>query len=513
MRDSLTRREFLKLTGLFSLGLYAPPAPSVSTPAGEVTDGKNILIIVYDALSAHNVPLFGYPRETMPNLARLADRAIVYHNTISAGNFTTPGTASLFCGAYPWTHRAFNHNETVDRSFLSQNLFHAFSGYHRFAYTHNPLANTLLEQFAGNIEDLTAREKLFFFYDRSLDMLFNSDEDIANVGWVRAFEGRKSSHTYSLFLSYFYEMLHEKYREYHLNQYLPDFPRGVPNVRGNFFLLEHATDYLNNLLASAPKPFVGYFHFFPPHVPYATRRDYAGRFEEDGYKTPEKPEHVFSAQRSLVNMLNMRLKYDEYLLYVDQEFGRIIDFMEGSGLLEDTFVILTSDHGEMFERGIVGHTTPALSQPVIRIPMIVFEPGRSTREDVYTPVSNIDLLPTLLHLAGQDIPGWCEGDVLPPFRPGDARGDRGVYSMYIRSNKKYLPLDRGSIVLIKESYKLVYYYGYTELEPAGGDVIELYDIQNDPEEMVDLSSDNRKLAGELLDEVKSKLEQVNQPFQ
>ncbi len=64
------------------------------------------------------------------------------------------------------------------------------------------------------------------------------------------------------------------------------------------------------------------------------------------------------------------------ILYADKEFGRFFDYLDSSGLLDNTWVVLTSDHGEMFERGIDGHDTEVLYEPVIRIPLMIFEPGR-----------------------------------------------------------------------------------------------------------------------------------------
>ncbi|MDH5646998.1 MAG: sulfatase-like hydrolase/transferase, partial [Candidatus Heimdallarchaeota archaeon] len=90
---------------------------------------QNILIIVFDTLSAENISLYGYARETMPNLSRIADRATVYHQHYAGGPFTTPGTASLLTGTYPWTHRAFGIQGKVIDKFIDKNIFSLFSDY------------------------------------------------------------------------------------------------------------------------------------------------------------------------------------------------------------------------------------------------------------------------------------------------------------------------------------------------------------------------------------------------
>ena len=116
MSMKINRRNFLKLSSLIPL---ATPLIGASNPIGPShktsPETPNILIVIFDALSARNISLYGYHRATMPNLARFAERATVYHNHYSAGNFTTVGTASILTGTYPWTHRAIHiYGTTLD---------------------------------------------------------------------------------------------------------------------------------------------------------------------------------------------------------------------------------------------------------------------------------------------------------------------------------------------------------------------------------------------------------------
>jgi len=129
-------------------------------------------------------------------------------------------------------------------------------------------------------------------------------------------------------------------------------------------------------------------------------------------------------------------EYDEFILYVDREFGKLMDKMESSGLLENSWGVLTSDHGELFERGILGHITEVLYKPLIRVPLLIFEPGRKTRTDVYTKTSAVDILPTLLHVTGKQMPDWTEGVVLPPFSSDIPDPKRDIYVMEARRTGK-----------------------------------------------------------------------------
>jgi arylsulfatase A-like enzyme len=520
--ERLNRRGFLQIAGLLTLGTLLPPlaqgsktALAASPAAGQP---KNVLIVVYDAWSAHNVPLYGYARDTMPHLTRLAEKAVVYHNHLAGGNFTTPGTATMLTGAYPWTHRAFSLNETIDKRFLTdddhrpQNIFRAFPNHHRLAYTHNPYANVLLRQMVDEIEELIKPEELFFYFNRFLSTLFENDDDIAYLSWLRTFESRRENSTNSLFLSQLLGPVMEKIRQEKVKKYADQFPRGVPSVKDNYFLLEHATDSLANTLIKGPRPFMGYLHFLPPHTPYCTRLDFYQHFKKDGYQTPDKPRILLSENEPLNVVENLRRQYDEYLLYVDHEFNRLYGLLEAAGLLEDTWLILTSDHGEMFERGTLKHTTITMYQPVIHVPLLIFEPGRKQREDIYLPTNGVDLLPTLLQITGQAVPPGYEGAALPPYASPDLLSERSTYSMRIKKNAKYAPITQGSIVMVKDFKKLSYYFGYPELEPLGGELVELYDLEQDSEELHNLVQDEKRVAAEMVTELKEKLDQVNQQY-
>ena len=221
----------------------------------------------------------------------------------------------------------------------------------------------------------------------------------------------------------------------------------------------------------------------------------------------EKPTETL-ARRVKKDQAKTRTEYDEYILYCDQEFNRLCNALETAGLLKNSWLILTSDHGEMFERGIDGHGSDVLYQPVVRIPLLIFEPGRQTGMDIHEPTSAIDLLPTLMHLAGKEKAAWAEGNVLPPFSNQDS--SRSVFAVQAIDNDPSAALTQASVIQVKENYKLHYYFGYPQL--PGGETVKLFDIKADPEEMTDLSSSKQAVAAELLDELNAKLKQVNEPY-
>ena len=509
MRERFNRRDFLKLAGYLPLGLALPPVTQALRsfqPAQD--DKKNVMIIVFDAFSAYHLPVYGYRRDTTPNITRLTERAIVYHRHYAGGNFTTPGTASLLTGALPWSHRAFKLNGTVTESFVNKNIFQAFKNYYRIAYSHNPLANTLFKQFAGNMDDFVPQNRLMLTTDGFLEKFFENDEDTASIGWTRTIKKEEEGYSYSLFLSDIYA----SYINGKMASYRPFFPRGIPNIKSdNFFLLEDAVDWLQQKLGQIPQPFMGYFHFMPPHAPCTTHKDFYRTFANDGFRPPAKPEDLFSFKNSPEDLLRRRIEYDEYVLYLDREFARLFDYLESSGVLNNTWVVMTADHGELFERGIRGHISPLLYQPVVRIPLVIFEPGRTSRTDIRFPTSAVDVLPTLLHLTGESPIDWTEGTILPPFAPADPAPDRVIYALHAKENDPNEPLTHATAMLVKGNYKLTRFFGYPELG-EGVDRVELYDVEADPEELSDIYPSQKEIGRSLLEELNEKLKEVDQPY-
>ena len=522
MTNRVTRRDFLKLASLLPMSMSAPRfLGSLENPGYAQNKPQNVLVIVFDAWSANHISLNGYPRETMPNLARLADRAVVYHNHYAGGNYTTPGTASLLTGTYPWRHRAFQPGGKIPEALVPENIFSAFENHYRLTYSHNLWANLLLRQFKDGLDQYIPKKKYFLTGDRVDDQkgffldsdtiistLFENDEDIALVSWIRAMEKKEEGYAYSLFLSPLYEQYRDNYFRKQFAKIEALFPRGIPKDDYDIFLLETAIDAIGNLLPVTPQPFMGYFHFWPPHAPYNTHQDFVGRFSGDGLAPPPKPFDLFGDNAPKIKN---RTEYDEYILYVDREFGRFYNQLETSGLLESTWVVLTSDHGEMFERGIEGHRTPVLYEPVVRVPLLIFEPGRESRTDIFANTSAVDVLPTLLHVTGQRPADWTEGIVLSPFDGEASNPERNVYVVQAEKSEQFGPLTIATLSIRKGDYKLMYFFGYDELG-TDGERIELYNIKDDPEELTDLYETEKEISQELLNELKAKLKEVNAPY-
>ena len=171
-------------------------------------------------------------------------------------------------------------------------------------------------------------------------------------------------------------------------------------------------------------------------------------------------------------------------------------------------MVVLSDHGQLFERGVHGHQSRLLYDQGIHVPLMISLPGQTTRQDIYEPTSNVDLLPTLVDLTGGENPAQLDGRLLPGLG-GDAASERSVFCVDAKESSAYRPLDVATFTIIKGNYKLLLHTGYAGFE----NIVEMYDLQSDPEEMNDLSKADAVITKQLLDELLAAREEADRPFQ
>jgi choline-sulfatase len=173
-------------------------------------------------------------------------------------------------------------------------------------------------------------------------------------------------------------------------------------------------------------------------------------------------------------------------------------------------VIVTSDHGELFERGELGHATALMYAPVTHIPLLISAPGQTTRSDFHSVTSNVDLLPTILHNTGKEIPQWVEGKLLPGFDGAEhAEADRSIFPVMAKDNAAFQSITHATFAMIKGPYELLFYTGYR----GHTDRFELYHLQEDPDELQDLFSKDITTAAQMKDELLEAIHAANRNFQ
>ena len=502
----LTRREFLKLISWMPVGIFSRPISRLTHTLN--SDIPNIIILVFDAWSQRHVSLYGYPRHTMPSLERFAEKATVYHNHYTAGTFTSSGTASLLTGLYPWSHRVLHLGATVTSAHAVHNIFSLLAGTHStLGYSQNEYADQILYALGGELET-HVHNWAFSLQNSSLydAPIFDKNEHISFASFEDLLVKRLKGNDASMFLGPLVRLHFLRNRAKYVSLYGEDYPLGLPQA-DEMFLLEDVVDGAIQTLKGIESPTLAYFHFYPPHEPYCPTKEFIGKFR-DGLEAPEKPIHDLSEEKREASDLGMnRRYYDEYLASWDNETARLFDYLKESGLTENSYIFITADHGEMFERGIIGHFTKLIYDSLIRVPLILSRPGQMMREDIHALTSSVDILPTVASLLGHPIPQWSEGKLLPGLG-GVEDAHRSVFTVDAKYNSSFTPLRNYSISITRDHHRYIHY----SFPKDDYEKFEFYDLGSDPNELNDLFPAKPFLALEMQDELLQKIEEVNQPY-
>lgn len=234
----------------------------------------------------------------------------------------------------------------------------------------------------------------------------------------------------------------------------------VPNPNGATF--ELSVDTALKTLAGIDKdqPFCAYLYSTDTHRPY-------------------KPHADFHYGDSMTDL------YDGEISYMDFQLGRVFDWLEKSGRLDNTMIVIMADHGESLgERGVYKHSSQLYNEQT-HVPLIIHYPGAGPRS-VDDFVSTIDLSPTILSAVGLDYPRECAGVSLVPLMRGDPFVHPEIYgeqttqevSPYVRPDQTVDPEMKKYMIITQDGFKLIYNRDYFNFE--------LYDLKNDPSEVRNL---------------------------
>jgi len=224
-----------------------------------------------------------------------------------------------------------------------------------------------------------------------------------------------------------------------------------------------------------------------------------------GWIPEPKPSHRLvdpERHKSRATLDDQRRRYDEYIANLDAEFGRLIDALRTSGVLDTSYVIVTSDHGEQFERGFAGHGSPLLYDPVVRVPLVISAPGQSSRRDVHIPTASVDVVPTLAQLSGGPVPNWCEGQVLPGLG-GAEDAERSLFIMEAKLDNPHKPFTQASFAMRRGRYKLIDYMGYPQYRVQHR--FEMYDMASDPDELNNIYTETMSAAWSMKEELLARI--------
>ncbi len=373
----------------------------------------DVVLVVIDTARADFTNPYGEKHPTTPFLSELARQGVTFTNMFSVAPWTVPAMYSMITGLYPSEHgivrgipgrgnlegggqqvlpnEAFTLAERLGAA--GYTTFGVCTNYHlrpKFGFAQGfdyfvgrnfsslPFPNLAVSSLAGLIRS----EPKYFLWLHYLDPHY---EYRLHAPWF----GRWNDSKFSSYSEIAAELVFKYYREY--KGLSPEAPVAATDIE----FVTHVIDQLSNRYTAL---FAGLSHYIKP-----SPNDNFARFMRAAYKSELR-------------------KTDEALR---QAFTTLrID--------DNTLVVITSDHGEeIFEHGKFGHRTGALYQELLQVPLIILLPGRESSGTVIdTPVSTVDILPTILSLLGQSVPEDIPGKSLLPLIEGEEFLPRPLYAEF-----------------------------------------------------------------------------------
>lgn len=349
----------------------------------------NIVLIVLDTARSKSMSLYGYERPTTPNLERLAEKSIVYTNCWSTARWTLPSHASLFTGLYPSEHGVNAENPVLQEtlSSLPQILYEA--GYHTVGISCN-----------GLISRATGFARGFKVFHECFKRMPISDE-VALSGTTKR---EKAASLIRLLVT---------------GQFRPAFGKVFNRLYRKFFpsVIKNSTPYTRKALKLAlheasitdsERPLFLFLNLMQTHNDYNPPSITKGRFGSSMSYVQIFPDGDYTAFFWLERdwdyyIEQLRRLYDEEMAYVDMLVG---DFLKSIVQLlkqRETWVFITSDHGDALgEGGVIHHLF--YDEVVCQVPLVVYLfPGY--KRDVQTkPIQLNDLFATIMDLAELPFP-------------------------------------------------------------------------------------------------------------
>ena len=398
---------------------------------GSAAARANILLITVDSLRADHLGAYGYPRSTSPNLDALARSGVRFTGAFTQATLSGPAHATLLTSLPVPAHGVVNNSVIL------------------------------------GLENLTLAEVLRAAgYETAM---FVSDVFVSHqFGFAQGFDQFQ-----------LHPVGHHGPRHRHL-----EMPEPVSSPAAVF---DHARAWLARPHA---KPFFLWLHAQHPHESYDPPAPYDQKFAAPPASAHDlRCMHTTAAHQRRRIRLNdaergyLEALYDGEIAYVDSQVGQILSGLRAAGLEDHTIVVLTADHGEMLfddpDRRLVGHGRHRFD-PVLRVPLLVRAPGVGGGERIETMVGLIDLAPTLLELAGIQVPAFFVGRSLVPLIRGNQDEIRSEnYSCTIHTDSK------ARLSLRTARRKLICDKGPSQLP------CQLYDLDRDPREQQDLTRDRR----------------------
>ncbi len=342
----------LWLTAALVIAAFVVPverrSSSVVAAHGHRSSAPNVLLIVLDTVRADHLGCYGYERPTTPRIDALAAEGLSFDWAFSTSPWTLPAHASLFTGRY-------HHEVTADWTTPMDDRFETVAEY-------LSARGYATAGFVGNIG--------YCGRPNGIDRGFAHYEDF-----------RLSLPTVAMCS--------------HVGQLLLVASGAILIRNDGQTVTDSFLDWLGNV---GDQPFFAFLNYFDAHAPLEPEAPYDTMF---GPASPLLAEWYTHGPWTPAQVQGFIDAYDGCIRGIDEQVGRILDRLEAEQLLDETVIVLTSDHGELFgEHGLYDHAN-SLYLPLLHVPLIVrFPPRVPAGTRVHEVVSLSDVPATIVDLLG-----------------------------------------------------------------------------------------------------------------
>lgn len=431
----------------------------------------NIVFVITDQQRWDTIAALGHDHVQTPNLDRLAREGTTFTNMFVTAPSCAPSRASLFTGLYPHTTGVFRNEDVWQHSWVERL---ADVGYrcvnvgkmHTYPY----------DASVGFHERHVMENK-----DRAHDSLPFLMDTWDKALWTRG-EVKPDRRTLRSLPDY----------QERLGAFVWDLPEDlhVDNYVGSL-----ACHWLDTYPVREDEPFFLQVGFPGPHPPYDAVPRWIDAYADTPLpapvRTPEdlaaQPDALKSLRRnheetdhdSVVHLADptdaqlrrQRQHYYANVSMIDEQIGALLLSLERRGVLDDTIIIFTSDHGDTLNDH--GHSQKwTMYEPSVHVPAIVWGPGRiDSGKRVDSLVSLFDLGPTVLNLAGAEVPDWMEAQSLVPALTQETWPERQY--VFAEHARDMILTDTALMTMVRDQrWKLVELIDSTQGQ--------LFDLENDP---------------------------------
>jgi arylsulfatase A-like enzyme len=421
-------------------------------------DKPNILFIIIDALRAKNLGCYGYSKPTSPNIDNLVKEGVMFEKAFSCATTTYPSLTTIFSGKYPLSHGIVKLEE-----------------------------GKKLYRSALRIDET---ETVFL-----PEILQSEGYTTMAIDWLGRWLKRGYDY-YSGIVGPRQLMLYSLIRKLTVKSFPTSFLLKIQHfLQRHKINAEIITDKAIDLIErNHKKRFFLFLHYWDTHVPYNPPGHHIEKFIDSDYGNDQSVEEVLGQLKpnskwylrkrimSDTKTINEVLaRYDGAISYVDAEIGRLIEALKHHGVFDDTFIILTSDHGESLTEHDIYFNHHGLYDVTIHVPLILKHPHFPKNKRVKSLVQHTDITPTILESLGiKNNHFGFDGKSLYPLIYGELDELRDfVFSEEAAMEQKK--------ALRTHEYKYIYAYSEKDAmcKECGyihGGIQELYDLHEDPDE-------------------------------